>query len=482
MEGKKISFGFMKTKKVEKPVVEEKKDFIECLEEKAIKVVGGEQEEQNEPLVIPMKPNTLITAERLKEIAEKVESGLDEVLPMPSKENNVQIKEEPTDNLTLDELAVRELMQEAKKEVKVEQQELTVPIPAKPVIDGEKESTLQDYESVPIQDFGMAMLRGMGWTASKEQLAKYKPPTLRPKGLGLGADKVISDKQKKKTVNKDGKEEELAIVKNSYVKIIAGKHTGYYGKVVSLDEENGRVMVDITMKKETVSLSEFMMQPVTKAEFDKESKVINSGAYEEYKKNEKKSSQNDSPKVSEHLRHDSPKTNSREASSSQRPNDVSRERRQEKEIRDEKRRDYDNGRDKNRQERSRRNSSSDEGYNRRKGYSSSEERDSRREKQKSRRDSSSSEDRDSRRRKDKSKKRYSSEERDNRRHKEKSRRDSSGDDRDNRRRKEKQRKDSSSSDEDRNYSKNKNITPLNFCMRLSEPDINAGQLQGGFVH
>lgn len=45
-------------------------------------------------------------------------------------------------------------------------------------------------------------------------------------------------------------------------------------QVVSLDEDNGRVMVDITVKKETVSLSEFMMQPVTKSEYDKQSKVI----------------------------------------------------------------------------------------------------------------------------------------------------------------------------------------------------------------
>lgn len=40
MEPKKISFGFMKTKKVEKPVIEDKKDYIECVEEKSIKIVG----------------------------------------------------------------------------------------------------------------------------------------------------------------------------------------------------------------------------------------------------------------------------------------------------------------------------------------------------------------------------------------------------------------------------------------------------------
>ena len=33
-------------------------------------------------------------------------------------------------------------------------------------------------------------------------------------------------------------------------------------------------MVDIAVKKETVSLSEFMMHAVTKTEYDKESKVI----------------------------------------------------------------------------------------------------------------------------------------------------------------------------------------------------------------
>lgn len=30
-------------------------------------------------------------------------------------------------------------------------------------IEGKPESTLDDYESVPISDFGKAMLRGMGW-------------------------------------------------------------------------------------------------------------------------------------------------------------------------------------------------------------------------------------------------------------------------------------------------------------------------------
>ncbi|XP_050350260.1 G-patch domain and KOW motifs-containing protein [Nymphalis io] len=277
MEGKKISFGFMKTKKDNKPLITEKKEYIECLEEKSIKVVGGEVKAEDIPLIIPMKPNTLITAERLREIAEKAENFEELETKTTSDDKNLP------NNETIDQMAVRELMEEAKKDKVLETPQLVVPINAKPVIEGQIESTLDDYDSVPVQEFGLAMLRGMGWTPSNDQ-SKYKQPQLRPKGLGLGADKVIKENQKKKS-SKD-KEEDLSIIKNSFVRITSGKFSGFYGKVLSLDEDNGRVMVEISVKKETVSLSEFMMQAVTKSEFDKQSKVINTESYEEYKKKE----------------------------------------------------------------------------------------------------------------------------------------------------------------------------------------------------
>ncbi|XP_045501283.1 G-patch domain and KOW motifs-containing protein [Colias croceus] len=280
MEPKKISFGFMKTKKQDKPVATEQKEYIECVEEKSIKVVGGEEIKDEAPLVIPMKPNTMITAERLRQIAEKVENFEEQ----PTKEENNAIPEVKRENETLEQMAARELLEEAQKKTVVDVSTLVVPVPAQPVLEGQKESTLDDYESVPIQDFGLAMLRGMGWAPGKDQ-SKYKLPELRPKGLGLGADKVIKENQKKKSNTKDN-EEELAIVKKSFVKITTGKYAGFYGQVVSLDEENGRAMVDIPIKKETVSLSEFMMQAVPKSEYDRESKVINADSYQEYKKQE----------------------------------------------------------------------------------------------------------------------------------------------------------------------------------------------------
>ncbi|XP_041980633.1 G-patch domain and KOW motifs-containing protein [Aricia agestis] len=277
MEPKKISFGFMKTKKSDKPAVVEKKDYIECVEEKSIKVIGGDDAAEKKPLVIPMKPNTLITAEKLREIAEKVENFDDVKFKTEEPEKKVNVPE----NETLEQMAARELLEEAKKEIVVDIPNLVVPINTKPIFDGQTESTIDDYESVPVQEFGLAMLRGMGWTQGKE--STYKQPQLRPKGLGLGADKVITDKKKNNTKDK---EEELQIVKNSYVKVTTGKHSGYYGKVVSLDEDNGRIVVELAIKKETVSLSEFMVQAVPKSVYDKESKVINTESYEEYKRKE----------------------------------------------------------------------------------------------------------------------------------------------------------------------------------------------------
>lgn len=88
-----------------------------------------------EPLIIPMKPNTLITAERLKEIAEKVESSINE-LETPKEP---EVKNEPKENETLDQMAVRELLQEAKQEKKEEVQSLKILVPSTPVIDGQKE-------------------------------------------------------------------------------------------------------------------------------------------------------------------------------------------------------------------------------------------------------------------------------------------------------------------------------------------------------
>lgn len=81
-----------------------------------------------------MKPNTLITAERLKEIAEKVEKDLEDTVKVENKEEECNVPE----NETLDQMAVRELLQDSKKELNVNTPILAVPVAANPAVDAKE--------------------------------------------------------------------------------------------------------------------------------------------------------------------------------------------------------------------------------------------------------------------------------------------------------------------------------------------------------
>lgn len=96
-------------------------------------------------------------------------------------------------------------------------------------------------------------------------------PELRPKGMGLGADKVTLQKQNGE-IKKE--EEELRMVKGSFVKIIAGKMTNAYGEIEGFDEDVGRLIVKMALGGDTISVNECTAKAVTKAEYLKNSKVL----------------------------------------------------------------------------------------------------------------------------------------------------------------------------------------------------------------
>lgn len=56
------------------------------------------------------------------------------------------------------------------------------------------------------------------------RISQTKEPTLRPKGLGLGANKMANVEKPQKT--KDGTE--LTLKKGGFAKITAGHHKGSY--------------------------------------------------------------------------------------------------------------------------------------------------------------------------------------------------------------------------------------------------------------
>ena len=53
-------------------------------------------------------------------------------------------------------------------------------------------STLDDYEAMPVEEFGAALLRGMGWDG-KDRGPKVKQVVRRPNQMGLGAKELKGD-------------------------------------------------------------------------------------------------------------------------------------------------------------------------------------------------------------------------------------------------------------------------------------------------
>ncbi|XP_023018662.2 G-patch domain and KOW motifs-containing protein [Leptinotarsa decemlineata] len=277
--GKKISFGFNKSiKKVPIIVSEptEKKDveFIECLEDQSIKIKNA-VEVVDEPLVIPMKEN-------------KRRDGIRNVNESRDKKESEDSR--PNSELTLDELAARELINDAKRrrsEGTPENKVNVLPLNDDVLsLEGEKESTLDDYENTPVSDFGLAMLRGMGWKEGMGigrravNIKAVDAPEPRPKGLGLGANKLV--KSELSAESNSGREKSLILHQGAFAKIIAGSHKANYCEVQGFDDQDGKVIVRTSLKGEILTLNEFLVVPVTKEEYLKYSRLLNKTKYDEY--------------------------------------------------------------------------------------------------------------------------------------------------------------------------------------------------------
>ncbi|CAG5087986.1 Similar to Gpkow: G-patch domain and KOW motifs-containing protein (Mus musculus) [Cotesia congregata] len=226
----------------------------------------------------------IIDVEKIEKVVEviEIEENDEEEMEISnvSKLNKVEIDEKEWDRL-----AAEEILKDSQKKIKVEKgSDFKIEISESNMLFvGEEESTLDDYERIPIDQFGMAMLRGMGWhpdrgIGKKPQLVTTEVPLSRPRGMGLGADKVV----KKPSSSGDSKKE-LKLEKGCFVKLIAGRLMGHYGEVKGFDEDKGRVMVKLSLLDDVQTFSEVMLDPVSKDEFDKNSKVINISKYEEYK-------------------------------------------------------------------------------------------------------------------------------------------------------------------------------------------------------
>ncbi|CAJ0600923.1 unnamed protein product [Cylicocyclus nassatus] len=152
------------------------------------------------------------------------------------------------------------------------------------VIEDEAKTTEDaDYSAVPIEEFGLAILRGCGWKDGEgigrhPQVVPLRLPPRRPNGLGLGAKPPQPEKIAKNANGQDQVEEEIK--KDSLIRVTTGRFKGQYGKVESRDDDNNSLFIRLALGGQHVKISLFAVQQVTKKEYDKDSKCINKDDYD----------------------------------------------------------------------------------------------------------------------------------------------------------------------------------------------------------
>ncbi|KAK3104142.1 hypothetical protein FSP39_024760 [Pinctada imbricata] len=152
-----------------------------------------------------------------------------------------------------------------------------------------------DYDEVPIEQYGMALLKGMGWKegdgiGKNNKAVAPVVATLRPKGMGLGADRSQIKQLNHTSNKKDDNEDELVLKKGSHCVIVKGSNRDLYGVIEGLDEDNCRVMVKLALSGKIISQSQYGIKLVTAKEYKKYSKYLNKGKADEYKEKEEKRS------------------------------------------------------------------------------------------------------------------------------------------------------------------------------------------------
>ncbi|VDL85335.1 unnamed protein product [Schistocephalus solidus] len=139
----------------------------------------------------------------------------------------------------------------------------------------EEEVDEADYSTVPIEKFGMALLKGMGFnTENPGPTLEDFSSKVRLKGLGLGADPAVLMKARQTERAKAGDDEKLEWKSGACCQVIWGKYDGQYGTVEGIDGDTGRVVVKLSVTKEIQRIMQAALRLVTRKEYDKFSNYL----------------------------------------------------------------------------------------------------------------------------------------------------------------------------------------------------------------
>ncbi|KAM3725876.1 G-patch domain and KOW motifs-containing protein [Dirofilaria immitis] len=144
-----------------------------------------------------------------------------------------------------------------------------------------------DYNAIPVEIFGLAVLRGCGWQEGEgigktnKKVVPLRISSKRPKGLGLGA--AIMSRSDDKSLDLDA-EKLKSLKKASLVKITEGIYRNLYGRIESFDEDNASVIVQLAVDNKNVRVSHYAVILVTVEEYERKNRT------EHYRDNGKRSS------------------------------------------------------------------------------------------------------------------------------------------------------------------------------------------------
>ncbi|KAM4609682.1 G-patch domain and KOW motifs-containing protein [Polymixia lowei] len=302
-----ISFGFTKILNKFKPsdnaaIKEDGRDYLTGVEGRELKSV--KPVEKTKELIIPLIHKNRWCGVDQAAQATQVEGREGEGRAGEGIEAKTQQTSQEQDSV--ESQAVKELIEDSQRQLEKWQNEsktdynITIPLLMQNQVpegfeDGDKlkvdlrpeSSTVADYDSVPVEAYGLAMLKGMGWKPGEgigrtfKQDVKPIEYQLRPKGLGLGADlSGIKDLEPHrrppplKPGDERGKNHALILGRGGYLLVESGPHKDLYGKIEGVDPDNARVIVKLAFGVGTATVSQYAIKLVDHEEYTKYSKDL----------------------------------------------------------------------------------------------------------------------------------------------------------------------------------------------------------------